>query len=275
MIAAGRKTVLFSCAVLAALILASAAAPMIVPWDPNEIDLSLKFAAPGNGHVLGCDHLGRDVLARLLYGARISLGATALILLTVLVLGFSVGAAAGYCGGAVDSLLMRVCDVFLTFPTFILAMFMVGVLGTGMTNVIIAISLTHWAWYARIVRSMVLALRARGYVTASRVAGSSHWKILVRHIAPSVLAQLAILMTMDIGHMMLHVSGLSFLGLGVVPPASEWGVMIADARNYIWSRPELILYPGVMIFVTVMVCNLLGDSLRDYLDPALTGEERA
>ncbi len=164
---------------------------------------------------------------------------------------------------------MRVCDVFLTFPTFILAMFMVGVLGTGIVNVILAVSLTHWAWYARIIRSLALSLKNREYVLAARVSGSGRMKTAWLHILPPIFAQLVILATLDIGHMMMHVSGLSFLGLGVAPPTPEWGVMISDARQFVWTHPELIMYPGLMIFITVMAFNLLGDAMRDALDPAL------
>ncbi|MCF4114527.1 MULTISPECIES: nickel ABC transporter permease subunit NikC [Dethiosulfovibrio] len=270
-----RKTTVVGLALLALIALSAVGASRLTPWDPMEVDLAMKFAPPGNGHVLGCDHLGRDVLSRLLYGTRVSMGSVGLILGLVMGTGFVVGAAAGYFGGRVDTLLMRLCDVFLTFPTFILAMFLIGILGTGMTNVILAVAMTHWAWYARIVRSMVLSIRNRDYIMAARVSGTGHWGILFRHMMPSVFSQLAILATMDIGHMMLHVSGLSFLGLGVTPPTPEWGVMIADARAYIWTHPELMVYPGAMIFLTVMACNLLGDSLRDSLDPALVTEAAA
>jgi nickel transport system permease protein len=167
---------------------------------------------------------------------------------------------------------MRFCDVFLTFPTFILAMFMVGVLGTGLTNVILAIVLTHWAWYARIIRGVVLSLKNREYVLAARVAGTPPLKIVLRHLLPPVVAQLAILATLDMGHMILHVSGLSFLGLGVQPPTPEWGVMINDARQFIWTKPQLIMYPGIMIFLTVMAFNIPSDALRDILDPSIRSE---
>jgi nickel transport system permease protein len=245
-------------------------APVIGLPDPTDVNLEHKFAPPSAEHPLGCDHLGRDVLSRLVHGTRTSVGSVAAILGVVLLLGFTVGTASGYAGGTVDSVLMRICDVFLTFPTFILAMFLIGVLGTGMTNVIIAVSLTHWAWYARIIRSMVLSLKNREYVLAARVAGTGRIRTVVRHILPPVAAQLLILCTLDIGHMLLHVSGLSFLGLGVTPPLPEWGVMISDARQFIWTSPELIMLPGTMIFLTVMAFNLLGDSLRDALDPALS-----
>lgn len=262
-----RGLVLFALAAVVVLALGALLAPLITPYDPVEVSLADKFAPAGLEHPLGCDHLGRDVASRLLYGARTSLGSVALIAGTILLLGFGVGGAAGYLGGRVDSALMRCCDVFLTFPTFILAMFLIGVLGTGIVNVIIAVALTHWAWYARIIRGFVLSLKNREYVLAARVAGSGRLAIMRRHVLPPIVAQLVILATLDIGHMMMHVSGLSFLGLGVTPPTPEWGVMIADARQYVFTHPELVLYPGLAIFSTVMAFNLLGDALRDALDP--------
>ena len=158
---------------------------------------------------------------------------------------------------------MRICDVFLTFPTFILALFFIGVLGVGLINVIIAIALTHWAWYARIVRSIVLETKQKNYVTAAKCAGSSRLKIVLKHIMPKVLSQVIILATLDLGHMMLHVAGLSFLGLGVQAPTAEWGVMINDAAPYIREHPELMIYPGICIFITVAVFNSIGEKLRD------------
>jgi nickel transport system permease protein len=196
-------------------------------------------------------------------------GTVSAIIVCILVLGFLVGCFSGYAGGRIDAFLMRLCDVFLTFPTFILAMFLIGILGTGLTNVVIAIVLTHWAWYARLIRGFVLSLKNREYILAARVSGASRVKIVLQHIVPPVFAQLVILATLDIGHMILHVSGLSFLGLGVAPPTPEWGVMINDARQFLWTSPGLIVYPGMMIFITVMSFNLLGDALRDALDPAM------
>ncbi|ADU62000.1 MAG: nickel ABC transporter permease subunit NikC [Pseudodesulfovibrio sp.] len=269
-----KRGVLVLASMLAVAVIATALfAPVIAPDDPSAVVLENKFAPPSAAHPLGCDHLGRDVLSRLVYGTQTSIGSVAAIMGIVLVLGFTIGTISGYAGGAVDSSLMRFCDVFLTFPTFILAMFLIGVLGTGMVNVIIAVALTHWAWYARIIRSMVLSLKNRDYVLAAKVAGTGRFKTVVRHILPPIIAQLLILCTLDIGHMMLHVSGLSFLGLGVTPPMPEWGVMISDARQFIWTHPLLIMLPGGMIFVTVMAFNLLGDALRDSFDPALAVQE--
>lgn len=263
-----QRRMVAAAASLAVVVLGAAVfAPVVAPHDPVVVDLTARLLPPGLDHWLGTDHLGRDVLSRLIWGARASLGSVAAIVCLLLLISTVVGCLAGYIGGRVDAVLMRTCDVFLTFPTFILAMFMVGILGTGMVNVIIAIAMTHWAWYARIIRSLVLSLRDREYVLAARVAGSSRTRILRRHILPPVAAQLVVLATLDIGHMMLHVAGLSFLGLGVQPPSPEWGVMINDSRQYIWEHPRLIMLPGMMIFVSVMAFNLLGDALRDLLDP--------
>ncbi len=253
-----------------ALLLIVGALALSAPWlglpDPEEVNLAEKLAAPSAQHLLGTDHLGRDVLSRLIFGSRVSIGSVFAILL--LIVGFSTfaGSLAGFAGGVVDSALMRICDIFLTFPTLILAMFFVGVLGTGLTNVILAIFLTHWAWYARIVRGIVLSLKSREFVLAARVAGTSRFRLVVRHILPSLAPQVLVLATLDIGHMMLHVAGLSFLGLGVQPPLPEWGVMIGDARQFIWTQPQLLLYPGLAIFVVVVAFNLLGDAMRDALD---------
>ena len=251
----------------------AAFAPLLAPTDPSAVDLEQKLSPPTQRHLLGTDHLGRDILSRLIWGARTSMGSVFLIINLVMLASLVVGSISGYVGGKVDSLFMRICEIFLTFPTFILAMFLIGVLGTGMTNVVLAIALTHWAWYARIIRSLVLSMKNREYILAARVVGTSHWQIFVKHLAPPVLAQLVILATLDIGHMMLHVSGLSFLGLGVQPPMPEWGVMINDARQYIWTQPELIMYPGLMIFLAVLAFNILGDTFRDSLDPDVLAEE--
>lgn len=266
-------TLKLSFGIIVILALFALAAPILAPYDPNAINLSKKLADMSNAHWLGADHLGRDNLSRLIYGTRVSLGSVAIILFWILVLGIGIGGVAGFLGGKVDTVLMRICEVFLTFPTFVLAMFFVGVLGVGMFNVIIAIVLSHWAWYARIVRSVVLSIRNRDFILAAQAAGASPLRIFIEHILPSVVSQIVVLATLDIGHMMLHVSGLSFLGLGVAPPTAEWGVMINDARNFIFTQPMLMALPGAMLFITVMAFNRLGDALRDYLDPTLVSDE--
>jgi nickel transport system permease protein len=240
----------------------------LAPHDPNLIDVGQRLQPASMSHWLGTDHLGRDLLSRLIVGTRLSLGSVLLTLSLVLALGLLVGGVAGFVGGKLDLLLMRLCDMFMTFPTLVLAFFFVTLLGTGLTNVIVAIALSHWAWYARMVRGLVIAQRGREYLLAARLAGASRWSRLRQHVVPNIAGPLLVLATMDIGHMMLHVSGLSFLGLGVTPPTAEWGVMINDAKEFIWTHPQLLLWPGLMIFFSVMAFNLLGDALRDRLDPA-------
>jgi nickel transport system permease protein len=248
-------------------------APWIVPFDPTETAPEARLLAPSAAHWLGTDHLGRDQFARIVFGTRTSLGAVAAILVLVVTIGCVVGCTAGYLGGIVDSVLMRTCDAFMTVPTLVLALFLIGVLGTGLINVVIAIVMTHWAWYARLVRGLTLALRQRDHIAAARVAGGSRLAIVARHILPEIAGQLVVLSTLDLGHWMLHVAGLSFLGLGVEPPMPEWGIMINDARPFVWTAPMLIVLPGAAILVTVMAFNLLGDALRDRLDPALAAQE--
>lgn len=256
--------ILFS--LLAIIILSAVFAPLIAPYNPYDVDLTNKFAPVTSSHILGTDHLGRDVFSRIIYGTRMSLISVLATILIVLLLSLIVGSIAGFRGGLFDSILMRICDVFLTFPTFILALFFIGVLGVGLINVIIAIALTHWAWYARIVRSIVLETKQKNYVIAAKCSGSSRLKIVLKHIMPKVLSHVVILATLDLGHMMLHVAGLSFLGLGVQAPTAEWGVMINDAAPYIREHPELMLYPGICIFITVAVFNSIGEKLRDRYD---------
>ena len=226
-----------------------------LPWDPAAIDLQQRLLPPGAAHWLGTDHLGRDIFSRLLAATRVSLGAVVACLLLVLLIG-----------------LMRLAELFMTFPTSILSFFMVGVLGTGLTNVILAIALSHWAWYARMVRNLVVSLRQREFILAARLSGASQWRLFSDHLAGAVIPSLLVLASLDIGHMMLHVAGMSFLGLGVSAPTAEWGVMINDARQYIWTQPLQMVWPGLALFISVMAFNLLGDALRDRLDPHLIAE---
>ncbi|EMZ5814699.1 nickel ABC transporter permease subunit NikC [Klebsiella aerogenes] len=263
------KLALLIIALLAAIAMSSS---WWLPYDPAAIDLHQRLLSPGDGHWLGTDHLGRDIFSRLLAATRVSLGAVIACLLLVLLIGLAVGGAAGMVGGRVDRGLMRLAELFMTFPTSILSFFMVGVLGTGLSNVIIAIALSHWAWYARMVRNLVVSLRQREFILAARLSGAGHWSLFRDHLAGAVIPSLLVLASLDIGHMMLHVAGMSFLGLGVSAPTAEWGVMINDARQYIWTQPLQIVWPGLALFISVMAFNLVGDALRDRLDPQLIAE---
>lgn len=259
-------------AVIAALFLVALTSQWWLPFDPVTINLPARLAAPNSLHWLGTDHLGRDIFSRLLAATCVSLGAVTLCLILVMATGLIVGGCAGLLGGRIDQCLMRVTDLFMTFPTLILSFFMVAVLGSGLTNVVIAIALSHWAWYARIVRSFVITLRHREFVLASKLAGAGRIRIFCEHIAGAVFPSLLVLATLDTGHMMLHIAGMSFLGLGVAAPTPEWGIMINDARQYIWAQPAQMFWPGFALFLSVMAFNLVGDALRDRLDPTLIQE---
>lgn len=267
-----RPTTRLAFVLVALLVAAALVGPWLSPFDPNAVALADRLQAPSERHWLGTDHLGRDILARLMAGTRLSLGVVAVTLALMLALGIVIGGTSGFVGGRTDQVIMRVTDIFLTFPTFVLSLFMIGVLGTGLTNVVIAIALSHWAWYARIVRGIVLSLKHRDFISAAAMAGAGRTRIFIRHLLPATLSQLAVLASLDIGHIMLHVSGLSFLGLGVAAPTPEWGVMLSDARQFVWTEPLLMLWPGLALFLSVMAFNLLGDALRDRLDPQLRRE---
>lgn len=261
------------CAIVAliALIVCAIVLPFFAPYSPEAMDLDAILAPASASHILGTDYLGRDIYTRLVFGAQLSLLSVAAILVLVLALGVSIGSFSALAGGRVDNAIMRICDVFLSMPTAILSLLFIAVLGVGLANVIIAIALTHWAWYARIVRSIVLSLKSKEYVALSRVYGASGWQSFKRNMLTPVLSQALVLGSMDIGHFMLHIAGLSFLGLGVQAPQAEWGVMLSEAKEYMWSVPELMLYPGLALFVCVAVCNVVGDSLRDYFDVNVSG----
>lgn len=226
-------------------------APFLTSYAPDMQDLEHRLSPISMHHWLGTDYLGRDIFSRLLYGARLSLGCAFIILGWIVLLGVSIGGICGFIGGRVDNIFMRVCDVFLSMPTIALSLFLVGILGAGLENVMIAIVLTHWAWYARIVRSVVFSLKNKEYVLLSYTFGASGWQRFKRHILSPILCQCIVLASMDLGHIMLHIAGLSFLGLGVQPPTPEWGIMLSEAKDYMWDYPSLIIYPGVALFISV------------------------
>jgi ABC-type dipeptide/oligopeptide/nickel transport system permease subunit len=261
---------LLGASLLAGIILACLAAPWLAPADPTRIDLTAQFAPPSPAHPLGTDHFGRDLLARVLHGGRVSLAVAALATTVVLVISAALGTLAGLVGGWVDAAIMRLVDVTLAFPRLVLAIFIAGALGVGVTSVAIAIVAVSWAWYARLVRGMVLQVREEPYVEAARAIGASPWRLARRHLLPGLAGRVAVLVSLDFGYLILNVSALSFLGLGVQPPAAEWGAMLSEARLFFAQAPQLMLVPGLAIFLTVLAANLVGDALRDALDPRRT-----
>ena len=258
---------------VALLILIAVFAPVIAPADPINQILSSRLKPPSAVNWLGTDQLGRDMLSRMIYGARISL------LIGIVVVGISasvgtfVGLTAGYAGGWLDEILMRVTDTFFAFPALILAMAISGALGPSLTNAMIAIAVVSWPVYARLIRAQVLSLREREYVEAARSLGASSQQIVWQHILPNCLAPLMVQATFDLGGAILSAAGLSFIGFGTQPPTAEWGVMISEGRNYIATQPWLSLFPGLAILFTVAAFNLIGDGLRDAFDPRLRGIE--
>lgn len=261
-----QKTVLVCSVILSLFLLITLLAPWISPHDPIQVNLALKLHPPSWDYPLGTDQLGRCNLSRLLHGARISLGFASLIFFSSLGIGLLVGTFSGYKGGLVDAVLMRFCEGVMAFPNLVLIIGIVGILGPGLMQVVLAMMLVQWVYYARMFRGMVLSLKEQNYIAAARISGSSQWQIIRRHIIPNVLPPIIVMGTLEIGWAIMDISALSFLGLGIQPPAPEWGAMIHDGKAYIRSNPELMLYPGILILLVVVSFNLLGEALSDRLN---------
>jgi peptide/nickel transport system permease protein len=256
--------------IIAGIILLAIFAPLVSPADPLAIDYAHPAAPPGTaGHVLGTDAVGRDILARLIYGTRISLQVGVVAVGIAVSLGTAVGLIAGYRGGVVDNLLMRTVDVFLAFPVIVLAIAIIAVLGPNLVNVMIAIGLVAWTTYARVVRGQVLVLREYDFVHAAHAMGSSDTRIIIRHILPNTLAPIIVLATVGMATAIIAEAALSFLGLGVQPPTPSWGTMLDEGRGFLRTAPHISTFPGLAIMLTVLGFNFLGDGLRDALDPRL------
>lgn len=242
-------------------------APWVAPHDPLEVKLEDKLLPPGGQYLLGTDDMGRDLLSRTIYGFRISLRSAVIVLSVACVLGIILGGSAGYLGGKTDNLLMRLVDMFLAFPGYILALAIAGALGPSLMNAIVAVALVWWPWYARLVRGQVLTVRQNLYIEAAKGTGARHWRIMTRHILPNALTPVLVLVTMDIGIVVLVLANLSFLGLGAQPPEPELGYMIARGRLYFMNQWWVATVPGLAIFVMALGTNLVGDAWRDILDP--------
>lgn len=262
------KLTMFGLYVLAFLILCAIFAPVLATHDPFAQDLGQRLLAPGeNGHLFGTDSLGRDIYSRLLYGARISIYIVLLVVMVAPLVGLIVGTMSGYAGGWIDVLLMRITDIFLAFPRLILALAFVAALGAGIENAVLAISLTAWPPYARIARAETLTIRNSDYIHAIKLQGAGPFRIVTKHIWPFCISSLVIRVTLDMAGIILTAAGLGFLGLGAQPPSPEWGAMISEGRKYILDYWWVATIPGIAIFAISLAFNLLGDGLRDVLDP--------
>jgi len=252
---------------VAIMIVASLAAPLLALQDPSTQDLAGRLAPPSAAHWFGTDELGRDIYARILYGGRVTLGMVVAVVLLVAPLGLAVGSVAGYLGGMADRVLMRVTDVFLAFPRLVLALAFVAALKPGITSAVIAIALTAWPPYARLARADTLTVRSSDFIAAVRLAGAGSSRIILRHIVPLCLSSVIVRVTLDMSGIILTAAALGFLGMGAQPPMPEWGTMIASSRAFILDQWWVPTIPGVAIFVASLAFNLLGDGMRDVLDP--------
>lgn len=248
------------------LVLAAVLAPLLAPHEPLALDGG-SFESPSWSHPFGTDRLGRDLFSRILFGARLSLGTAFFASLLITFAAVFVGSVTGFLGGAIDSVVMRVVDTILAFPSLLLAIVVAGLFKPSLWSLMLALASVWWVGYARIVRGLVLAVRERQFVTAARVAGGRSSRILIRHILPNVLPPVIVLATLEMGTLILAISALSFLGLGAQPPTPEWGAMLNEGKNHFFSAPHLMLFPGLAISAAVLGFNLLGDGLRDVLDP--------
>ncbi len=260
--------------VVAAILILALIAPYIVPHNPEKPDLGNRLQPPAlaagwSGHLLGTDPLGQDVLSRLLAGARYSLAIAVVAVVVSGCIGAVAGLVAGYYGGWVDTIIMRIGDIQLSIPAMLLAIAIVAVLGPNLVNLMIVLIITSWVQYARVIRGSVLVIRDYDFVSAARVIGFSNYRIMTSEILPNILTPLLIVSSQQIGFMILMEAAMSFLGLGVQPPTPSWGVMIADGREYISSAPWVVLAPGIALMVTVLGFNFLGDGLRDIFDPKM------
>ena len=251
----------------AALILCSFFSERLTPYDPYLQDLTIAKQAPSAEHLLGTDRYGRDMLSRVIAGSRASIFSTLLLVAVTAILGTAVGVLCGWVGGMTDTVLMRVSDVFLAFPGLVFALAVAGTLGGGLQNAMIALAAISWPKYARIARSQTLSQKETQWMKAVRLSGSGTGKIILKHILPNILGPILVTSVLDIGTMMMELSALSFLGLGAKPPIPEWGIMMSDTRSLMTTSPWIPFSPGIAIFLSVMIFNLLGDTIRDYADP--------
>lgn len=255
--------------IISGLVLIAFFAPFIAPHDPLEQNLDKRLLSPCKEYFLGTDDLGRCVLSRLIYGARVSLQIGIVVVGITACVGVTLGAVAGYFGGILDEIIMRIVDIVLAFPGIILALAIAGLLGPSLFNVMLALAVVHWTGYARVVRGSILSLKEREFVELARAIGGSNSYILLRHILPNSLAPVIVMATLGMGHVILASAALSFLGLGAQPPMAEWGSMLNNGRVYMRIAPHITTFSGLAIMVTVLAFNFLGDGLRDSLDPSL------
>jgi len=261
---------MFGVVIITLLVITAIFAPWIAPYDPEKTDLENRFQPPSWEHPFGTDQLGRDILSRVIHASRYDLIVGVLVVTVATSLGSIIGVIASYFGGKIDEILMRITDIFFAVPALILAMAFAAAIGErGLQAMMLALSLTWWPYYPRIIRGQVLSIKEQQYVEAARSLGASDWRIIFRHILPNTLAPVLVQASLDIGYVILTAASLSFIGFGAQPGVAEWGRMVADGRKWIGSAPWMVTFPGLTILITVLGYNLLGDGIRDIMDPKL------
>ena len=248
-------------------ILAALFAGYIAPHDPEKVNLELRLKEPCREYPFGTDHLGRCILSRIIFGARVSLLVGLLVVSSSFVLGLAIGTLSGYYGGWTDEIVMRVVDAFLAFPSLLLALGIAGLFGAGFMNLVIALITVDWAGYARLAWGSVMTVKEQDYIKAAKGLGAGDMHVILCHVIPNVISPLIVMATIGMGYVILSAAGLSFLGFGVQPPTPEWGSMLSEGKTYIRSAPYIMIFPGIAIMLTVLAFNYLGDELRDLLDP--------
>ena len=266
-----RGLVVFSAIVILLFLIVCAIGPWIAPYDPNAQQLDKVLAPPSSEHLLGTDNIGRDTLSRIIVGARVSLMVGVVALGIAALIGMTAGLLAGYFGGVANVIIMRIVDALMSFPMIVLALLIASLLGGGLKNVMIALGIAMIPGYARLMRSLVLSVKENDYILAGHSLGASNLRLMLRHIAPNCFPPLIVLVTMQIGIAILSESGLSYLGVGITPPAPAWGAMVNDGYKYLTKNPLLSFAPGLAIMIVVFAFNMVGDGLRDALDPRLRG----
>jgi peptide/nickel transport system permease protein len=266
-----RGVVIFGVVIVLLFIIAAIFAPLLAPYDPNKLDLNNALLQPGKAHWLGTDSLGRDTLSRTIYGTRVSLIIGLVVVVLGSIVGMALGLIAGYYGGWTHAVVMRLVDMLMAFPMLVLALLIATLLGGGIENVILALSLTMVPAYARLMCGQVMTVKENDYILAERSIGANNMRVMLRHLAPNCFPPLIVMMTMMLGLTILAEAGLSFLGVGVQPPTPTWGNMVNDGRQYLVTNPILSFAPGLAIMLVVYAFNMIGDGLRDALDPQLKG----
>lgn len=267
-----RRMMIFGLLALA-VVCAAGFAPWLTPYDPYVQDLSAALLPPGPEHLLGTDRYGRDMLSRVIMGSRTTIFSALLLVAIVTIMGSAVGIVCGYRGGKLDAVLMRISDIFLAFPGMVFAIAAASVMSGGIMNAVAALACISWPKYARIARSQVMAVRNMPFIAAAKLSGCGACKMIVKHIVPNIAGPIVVTAVLDMGTMMMELAGLSFLGLGAAPPVAEWGSMMSNGRSMLQTSPWVVLAPGCAIFLTVMIFNLAGDTVRDILDPKLRERE--